>query len=124
MVVSLLEHQNCLIRKDYPLTGVLKLTAFTSGYSIRPSIRKDYPLTGVLKLITSEIQDLWSIWIIRKDYPLTGVLKLFRVSRAVGVRLFIRKDYPLTGVLKLVAVVGKHPQVIVKSGRITRLLGY
>ena len=37
------------IRKDYPLTGVLKLNNAECVLAIVEFIRKDYPLTGVLK---------------------------------------------------------------------------
>ena len=67
-----------IIRKDYPLTGVLKtIHARSTLESFTGTIRKDYPLTGVLKLsfILMAQAILFPYAAIRKDYPLTGVLK-------------------------------------------------
>ena len=44
-----------MIRKDYPLTGVLKLFAENKMITSPELIRKDYPLTGVLKRNTNQV---------------------------------------------------------------------
>ena len=42
-------HNVGVIRKDYPLTGVLKPISCRFFQDTSKTIRKDYPLTGVLK---------------------------------------------------------------------------
>ena len=64
------------IRKDYPTTGVLKLSENKLWELSDPSIRKDYPTTGVLKLRLDLNHSVIIFMPIRKDYPTTGVLKL------------------------------------------------
>ena len=51
-------HIVLLIRKQYPLTGVLKLLMPRFGDSHSCAIRKDYPLTGVLKLFLKLVVDI------------------------------------------------------------------
>ena len=85
-------------------------------------IRKDYPLTGVLKLILFSHRPLVTQRKIRKDYPLTGVLKLVCVA---GCFCFEEDQEGLPaywGIETQVSLVcTPYPP---QSGRITRLLGY
>ena len=115
------------IRKDYPLTGVLKRIgiAIVVRYS-KCYIRKDYPTTGVLKpfknrahkngcevLDQEGLPDYWGIETFQKPRQFLthnfvhqeGLPDYWGIETAGSVNNEqiderIRKDYPTTGVLK------------------------
>ena len=90
------------IRKDYPTTGVLKLSAFAQN------------AIGFVQTGDQEgLPDYWGIETecehakiqlcqkIRKDYPTTGVLKLFHHLPLSGITSINQEGLPV-GVLKLI----------------------
>ena len=89
----------------------------------RKHIRKDYPLTGVLKLFDLAIGPSVAIQI-RKDYPLTGVLKLFNYTAVRKNFNDYQEGLPAYWGIETFTTTIFHVLNYVISGRITRLLGY
>ena len=85
--------QNRLIRKDYPLTGVLKLFKIDKKAMLRFANQEGLPAywgieTSIMHSFSSQNR------LIRKDYPLTGVLKLFKIDKKAMLRFANQEGLP------------------------------
>ncbi len=87
-------------------------------------IRKDYPLIGVLKHAHLVGVSVHALSFIRKDYPLIGVLK--RDGRFIKVAETFENQEGLPDYWGIETILDRadHCRNRQTSGRITRLLGY
>ena len=116
-------HNRKHIRKDYPLTGVLKLFDLAIGPSVAIQIRKDYPLTGVLKL--------FNYTAVRKNFndyqeglPAYWGIETLR-SRYRAIRSNPNQEgLPAYWGIETIQLHRRPKELQRLSGRITRLLGY